>query len=79
MRSDCFDALVRLRPPHAGRALSGTGVRPHRLVVVVGTGTDVGKTWVAARLLIDLRAAGVTVAARKPAQSFDPDDDPVDS
>jgi len=50
-------------------------VRPHRLVVVVGTGTDVGKTWVSARLLIDLRAAGLTVAARKPAQSFDPDDD----
>jgi dethiobiotin synthetase len=52
-------------------------VRPRRLVVVVGTGTDVGKTWVAARLLIDLRAAGRTVAARKPAQSFDRDDDPA--
>jgi dethiobiotin synthetase len=46
-------------------------------VVVVGTGTDVGKTWVAARLLMDLRAAGCTVAARKPAQSFDRDDDPA--
>jgi dethiobiotin synthetase len=32
---------------------------------------------VAARLLTDLRAAGATVAARKPAQSFDPSDDPV--
>ena len=52
-------------------------MRPRRLVVVVGTGTDVGKTWVAARLLIDLRAAGRTVAARKPAQSFDRDDDPA--
>jgi len=52
-------------------------MRPHRLVVVVGTGTDVGKTWVAARLLADLRAAGVSVAARKPAQSFDPSDDPA--
>jgi dethiobiotin synthetase len=50
--------------------------RPDRLVVVGGTGTEVGKTWVAARLLTDLRAAGVTVAARKPAQSFDPGDDP---
>ncbi len=30
----------------------------------------------AARLLTDLRAAGVRVAARKPAQSFDPGDDP---
>jgi dethiobiotin synthetase len=54
-----------------------TGARPHRLVVVVGTGTDVGKTWVSARLLTDLRAAGLNVAARKPAQSFDPGDDPA--
>jgi dethiobiotin synthetase len=54
-------------PPHS---------RPRRLVAIVGTGTDVGKTWLAARLLRDLRAAGVTVAARKPAQSFDPADPP---
>ncbi len=53
-----------------------TSARPRRLVVVVGTGTDVGKTWVAARLLTHLRANGVTVAVRKPAQSFDPSDDP---
>jgi dethiobiotin synthetase len=52
-------------------------VRPRRLVAVVGTGTDVGKTWVAARLLTDLGAAGLRVAARKPAQSFEPDDDPA--
>lgn len=45
-------------------------------MVVVGTGTEVGKTWVAARLLAGLRAAGVTVAARKPAQSFDAGEDP---
>jgi dethiobiotin synthetase len=51
-------------------------VRPGRLVLVVGTGTDVGKTWVSARLLAALRAAGTTVAARKPAQSFNPGDDP---
>jgi dethiobiotin synthetase len=44
-------------------------------VLVVGTGTEVGKTWVSARLLTALRAAGATVAARKPAQSFDADDD----
>ena len=55
-----------------------TGLRPRRLVVVVGTGTDVGKTWVAARLLSELRGAGATVAARKPAQSFDPGEDPSD-
>jgi dethiobiotin synthetase len=44
-------------------------------VAVVGTGTEVGKTWVAARLLSSLRAHGATVAARKPAQSFDATDD----
>jgi dethiobiotin synthetase len=47
------------------------------VVAVVGTGTDVGKTWVAARLLTDLRKAGLRVAARKPVQSFDPHDDPA--
>ncbi len=31
----------------------------------------------AARLLADLHAAGLRVAARKPAQSFEPDDDPA--
>ena len=44
---------------------------------MVGTGTDIGKTWVGARLLTQLRAAGLQVAARKPAQSFDPEDDPA--
>ena len=43
---------------------------------MVGTGTDIGKTWVGARLLAGLRAAGATTSARKPAQSFDPADDP---
>ena len=48
--------------------------RPARLVVVFGTGTEVGKTWVSARTLAALREHGVSVAARKPAQSFDPAD-----
>jgi dethiobiotin synthetase len=43
------------------------------MVVVCGTGTEVGKTWVGAHLLADLRRRGRTVAARKPAQSFDVD------
>jgi dethiobiotin synthetase len=47
------------------------------VVAVVGTGTDIGKTWVAARLLTQLRAAGLQVAARKPAQSFGPADEPA--
>jgi dethiobiotin synthetase len=46
------------------------------VVAVVGTGTDVGKTWVTARLIRQLREGGISVAARKPAQSFDPTDDP---
>ena len=44
------------------------------LVVCVGTGTEIGKTWVGAATLSALRAQGVTVAARKPVQSFDNDD-----
>jgi dethiobiotin synthetase len=46
--------------------------RPDQLILVTGTGTEVGKTWVGARLLEALRAEGRSVAARKPAQSFDP-------
>ncbi len=41
-----------------------------RLVGVVGTATDVGKTWVAAHWLSRLRAQGLRVAARKPVQSY---------
>lgn len=48
-------------------------------VLLTGTGTGVGKTWVAARLLRALRAAGVDVAAWKPAQSFSPDEGPTDA
>lgn len=48
--------------------------RPSRLVVVAGTATEVGKTWVAARTIAALRDRGLTVAARKPAQSFDAGD-----
>ena len=44
--------------------------RPHRLVAVIGTGTDVGKTWVTARVIGELRETGSSVAARKPAQSY---------
>ena len=44
--------------------------RPERLVFVTGTGTEVGKTWVGARLAEVLRKSRRNVAARKPAQSF---------
>jgi dethiobiotin synthetase len=53
--------------------------RPERLVLVVGTGTEVGKTWVACRLARALRRRGLVVAARKPAQSYDPGDDLADT
>ncbi len=53
--------------------------RPRRLVVVVGTGTEVGKTWISARLLERWRAEGLSVAARKPAQSFAPGENPTDA
>ena len=49
-------------------------MRPELLVGVLGTGTEVGKTWVGARLVAEFRAQGRTVAARKPIQSFDPAD-----
>jgi dethiobiotin synthetase len=49
--------------------------RPERLVLVVGTGTEVGKTWVACRLARALRRRRLIVAARKPAQSYDSGDD----
>jgi dethiobiotin synthetase len=59
----------------AGAAVPvGAGSRPERLVLVTGTGTEVGKTWVAAAVLRHLAAAGRRVAARKPAQSFGPAD-----
>ena len=53
--------------------------RPRRLVVVAGTGTEVGKTWVARELVVHLVAHGLRVAARKPAQSFSPEDTATDA
>jgi dethiobiotin synthetase len=41
------------------------------VVVCTGTGTEIGKTWVGAAVLSQLRAEGVSVAARKPVQSYD--------
>ena len=47
-----------------------TAVRPTQLIVVAGTATDIGKTWVAAEVARDLWSRNVSVCARKPAQSF---------
>ncbi len=49
-------------------------VRPRRVVVVAGTGTEVGKTFVGAALAKELLAHRRSVIARKPAQSYDETD-----
>lgn len=54
-------------------------MRPDRLVLVAGTGTEVGKTWVATGVARQLRERGVGVAARKPVQSFEPGTGPTDA
>ena len=60
-------------PARHGEAASNAALgRPDRLVVVLGTATEVGKTWVAARLVEGLRGDGRRVAVRKPVQSFEP-------
>lgn len=56
-----------------------SGSRPAVVVLVAGTGTDVGKTWVAVRLLEAWRGQGLAVVARKPAQSFGPGPEPTDA
>jgi dethiobiotin synthetase len=43
-------------------------------VLLTGTATEVGKTWWGRATLDVLRSHGVTVAARKPAQSYEPDE-----
>jgi dethiobiotin synthetase len=45
-------------------------VRPRLLVEITGTGTEVGKTFTAARLLRQLADQGLSVTARKPVQSY---------
>lgn len=54
--------------------MSTIAPRPARLLGVLGTDTEVGKTWVAAQLLATLKLRGARVAARKPVQSYEPDD-----
>ena len=58
------------------RGAPAAGSAAATLVVVLGTGTEVGKTWVTAALARRVRDAGVVVSARKPAQSFAVDEPP---
>jgi dethiobiotin synthetase len=53
--------------------------RPNRLLGVLGTHTEVGKTWVGTRLLRAARQRGLRVAARKPVQSYAADGAPTDA
>lgn len=53
--------------------------RPESVVLVAGTGTEVGKTWVARRLITELLGQQISVQARKPAQSFEPEDPTTDA
>ena len=47
-------------------------MKPRLVVAVSGTGTEVGKTFTAAGLLRGLASQGLSVAARKPVQSYSP-------
>ena len=49
------------------------------IIAIAGTGTDVGKTYVAAALLRTLRDRGHQLVARKPVQSFAPEDASTDA
>lgn len=42
--------------------------------MVSGTATEIGKTWVGGHTIEEIRRRGLTVAARKPAQSFEAGD-----
>lgn len=53
--------------------------RPDRLVAVLGTATEVGKTWATAAVVRALAREGVTAVARKPVQSFHRDDPAPDA
>ncbi len=46
--------------------------RPAKLIAVVGVTTEIGKTWVTARVLEALGGWGFSLSARKPVQSFYP-------
>lgn len=54
-------------------------MRPARVVVVAGTGTEVGKTFAGAAIAHSLREQGHSVIARKPAQSYAATDTSTDA
>ena len=62
----------RSGPPSRSTRPESLQGRPERLVLVLGTTTGVGKTWVTAALANAVRTTGKVVAARKPVQSYEP-------
>ncbi len=52
---------------------------PDLTIVVTGTDTEVGKTWLTIELALALQRRGVKVVIRKPVQSFDPGDRTTDA
>jgi dethiobiotin synthetase len=54
-------------------------MRPRAVLVVTGTGTEVGKTWLSVEVIKGLQELEVSVAARKPAQSFEPGNGKTDA
>lgn len=64
---------------NANASTAGRAGRPDLLVLVCGTDTEVGKTWVSAEIVRLLRARGTGACARKLAQSFAPGEHPTDA
>ena len=52
---------------------------PDLTIVVTGTDTEVGKTWLTVELALALQERGAPVAIRKPVQSFDPGERTTDA
>jgi dethiobiotin synthetase len=52
---------------------------PDLTIVVTGTDTEVGKTWLTVELALALQERGTLVAIRKPVQSFDPGERTTDA
>ena len=52
---------------------------PDLTIVVTGTDTEVGKTWLTVELALALQQRGAKVVIRKPVQSFDPGDRTTDA
>jgi dethiobiotin synthetase len=65
---------MRPRRPHDADVEYDNIPHPDTFIMVLGTATDVGKTWTICRLIESLRRRNMTVAVRKLIQSFDPDD-----